>query len=50
MADDEVRVISPNNLGDICLHLAHINYLASGPHFWPENPIFAFDNSDTQLG
>src|SRR6516165_9103182 len=41
--NDIVRVLSPNNLGDICLHLAHINYLASNPHFWPENPIFAFD-------
>ena len=36
VADDVVRVISPNNLGDICLHLSHINYLASGPHFWPD--------------
>jgi hypothetical protein len=41
--NDVVKVLSPNNLGDICLHLTHINYLASNPHFWPENPIFAFD-------
>jgi hypothetical protein len=50
VANDEVRVISPNNLGDICLHLAHINYLASGPHFWPENPIFAFDQLRYPIG
>jgi hypothetical protein len=50
VADDVVRVISPNNLGDICLHLAHINYLASGPHFWPENPIFAFDKLRYPIG
>jgi hypothetical protein len=50
VVNDEVRVISPNNLGDICLHLAHINYLASGPHFWPENPIFAFDKLRYPIG
>jgi hypothetical protein len=48
--NDEVRVISPNNLGDICLHLTQINYLASGPHFWPENPIFAFDKLRYPIG
>ena len=40
----------PNNLGDICLHLTQINYLASGPHFWPENPIFAFDKLRYPIG
>ena len=50
VADDQIRVISPNNLGDICLHLTHINYLASSPHFWPENPIFAFDKLRYPIG
>ncbi|MBV8376293.1 MAG: hypothetical protein JO279_04750 [Verrucomicrobia bacterium] len=50
VVNDEVRVISPNNLGDICLHLTQINYLASGPHFWPENPIFAFDKLRYPIG
>jgi hypothetical protein len=50
VANDEIRVISPNNLGDICLHLTHINYLASSPHFWPENPIFAFDKLRYPIG
>src|SRR6266481_7541290 len=48
--DGTIKVLSPNNLGDICLHLAHINYLASNPHFWPENPIFAFDKLRYPIG
>src|ERR1700756_2739668 len=48
--NNSVRVISPNNIGDICLHLTHINYLASNPHFWPENPIFAFDKLRYPIG
>jgi hypothetical protein len=50
VVNDDIRVISPNNLGDICLHLAHINYLASAPHFWPQNPIFAFDKLRYPIG
>src|SRR5258708_32673228 len=45
-----IKVLSPNNLGDICLHLAHINFLASNPHFWPENPIYAFDKLRYPIG
>ena len=37
---DAVKVLSPNNLGDLSLHLTYINYLASGVAFWPDNPIF----------
>jgi hypothetical protein len=47
---DQIRVLSPNNLGDICLHLTHINYLASNPSYWPENPIFAFDKLRYPIG
>jgi hypothetical protein len=47
---DEIRVLSPNNIGDICLHLTHINYLASGPRFWPDNPIFAFEKLRYPIG
>jgi hypothetical protein len=50
VVNDDIRVLSPNNLGDICLHLAHINYLASAPHFWPHNPIFAFDKLRYPIG
>ena len=37
---DSIKVLSPNNLGDLSLHLTYIRYLASGVPFWPENPIF----------
>jgi len=37
---DAIKVISPNNLGDLSLHLTYINHLASGVPFWPDNPIF----------
>jgi hypothetical protein len=48
--DGLVKVLSPNNLGDICLHLAQINYFAHNPRFWPPNPIFAFDALRYPLG
>ena len=37
---DAIKVLSPNNLGDLSLHLTYINHLAGGAPFWPENPIF----------
>jgi hypothetical protein len=37
---DALKVISPNNLGDLSLHLTYINQLASGAAFWPDNPIY----------
>ncbi len=40
-AGDELWVFSPNNLGDLSIHLTYIRYLANGAPFWPENPIFA---------
>jgi hypothetical protein len=38
---DEICVLSPNNLGDISLHLNLIRYLASGIPFWPESSILS---------
>lgn len=38
---DEWRILSPNNLGDISLHLDLIRYLAGGVDFWPASPILA---------
>ncbi len=38
---DEWRVLSPNNLGDLSLHLHFIRYLAGGVPFWPASPILA---------
>lgn len=39
--DDTIAFLSPNNLGDLSLHLTLIHYLANGAPFWPANPIFA---------
>jgi hypothetical protein len=39
--DDSIDVLSPNNLGDLPLHLTYIRYLARGARFWPQNPIFS---------
>jgi hypothetical protein len=36
---DEIKVLSPNNLGDLSLHLNFIRYFANGVPFWPESPI-----------
>jgi hypothetical protein len=38
---DRIAVLSPNNLGDLSLHITYIRYLANGAPFWPENPIYA---------
>lgn len=39
----EWKVLSPNNLGDMALHLAFIRWLAAAPHWWPASPILAGD-------
>lgn len=38
---DEWRVLSPNNLGDLSLHIHFIRYLSGGVPFWPASPILA---------
>jgi hypothetical protein len=38
---DSISVLSPNNLGDLPLHLTYIRYFARGAKFWPENPIYS---------
>ena len=50
IVDDSIRVLSCNNLGDICLHLTHINYLGTSPRYWPDNPIFGFDKLRYPIG
>ena len=37
----EIGFLSPNNLGDLSLHLSYIRYLANGAPLWPDNPIYA---------
>jgi hypothetical protein len=38
---NELKVQSPNNLGDLSLHLTYIRQFASGVALWPDNPIHA---------
>jgi len=40
---DSWRILSPNNLGDIALHLSFIRWLAVAPHWWPASPILVGD-------
>jgi hypothetical protein len=42
ISNDEYKVQSPNNLGDLALHLNYIRNFASGVNLWPENPIYVF--------
>lgn len=47
---DNLRVLSPNNLGDISLHINYINYFANGVSFWPDNTIFTGDKIRYPIG
>ncbi|MEY2525317.1 MAG: hypothetical protein QOE73_88, partial [Verrucomicrobiota bacterium] len=38
--DGDLRVQSPNNLGDLALHITHIKNFANGVSIWPDNPIY----------
>ena len=38
---NELKVLSPNNLGDMALHLNLIHRWANGGTFWPDNPFLA---------
>lgn len=40
---DEWKILSPNNLGDLSLHLSLIRWLAFTPHWWPASPILTGD-------
>ncbi|HXA09663.1 MAG TPA: hypothetical protein VNW28_06745, partial [Chthoniobacterales bacterium] len=33
------KIQSPNNLGDLSLHITYIKYFANGVPLWPDNPI-----------
>ena len=47
---DELRVLSPNNLGDMSLHLTFIRYLANGAPFWPDSPVFSAGKLTYSIG
>jgi hypothetical protein len=38
--DGLVRTLSPNNYGDLPLHLTYVAHFVKGGRFWPDNPIF----------
>src|SRR4029453_9691219 len=38
----DLKIQSPNNLGDLSLHIALIRTFANGVPLWPDNPIYAF--------
>lgn len=38
----DLKIQSPNNLGDLSLHITWIKNFASGVALWPDNPIYAF--------
>jgi hypothetical protein len=40
----KLKIQSPNNLGDLSLHLTYIRTFANGVALWPENPIHVFSN------
>jgi hypothetical protein len=38
----DLKIQSPNNLGDLSLHIALIRNFANGVRLWPDSPIYAF--------
>ena len=38
----ELKIQSPNNLGDLALHITYIKNFANGVSLWPDNPIYVF--------
>jgi hypothetical protein len=47
---DSWKVLSPNNLGDLSLHLAFIHHLSATAHWWPHSPILEGDPLRYPLG
>ena len=37
---NQLKVQSPNNLGDLSLHITYVRNFASGVPLWPDNPIY----------
>lgn len=37
---DQLMIQSPNNLGDLALHITYIRDFANGTPLWPQNPIY----------
>jgi hypothetical protein len=41
---NNLKIQSPNNLGDLALHITFIKYFANGVALWPDNPIHVFSS------
>jgi hypothetical protein len=41
---NQLKVQSPNNLGDLALHITYIRNFANGVSLWPDNPIYVFSH------
>src|SRR4029077_9629820 len=39
---NQLKIQSPNNLGDLALHITYIRNFANGFAIWPDNPIYVF--------
>src|SRR6266705_760904 len=46
----ELKIQSPNNLGDLSLHLTLIKNFANGVALWPDNPIYVFSKLQYPAG
>ena len=47
---DQLMIQSPNNLGDLALHITYIKDFANGTPLWPENPIYPIGNLRYPVG
>ena len=47
---DLIKVLSPNNLGDLSLHITFIRYLAKVTQWWPSSPILIHESLRYPLG
>jgi len=41
---NNLKIQSPNNLGDLALHITYMRYFANGIALWPDNPIHVFSS------
>src|SRR6266480_6753940 len=46
----ELKIQSPNNLGDLALHITFIRNFANGVSLWPDNPIYVFSHLRYPVG
>ncbi len=47
---NQFKIQSPNNLGDLALHITYIRNFANGVSFWPDNPIYVFSKLRYPVG